>query len=85
MSDKNGWASIRAVEITIEPGDGVDMAKTVAAALSSLGWVPSEQEFNLTTTVNLQGSTDPQPVAGPTGPPPLRDERPSRPGIARAE
>lgn len=87
MADKNGWASIRAIEITIEPGDGFDVGKAIAATISSLGWAPAEQEFNLSATVGLNGPTDPPPVAGPTDPPPVAGarERPSRPGLAKVE
>lgn len=73
---KNGWASIRAMEVTIEPGDGLDMGKAIAATIAALGWAPPEAEFNLTENVGVNGPTDPPPVA--------EDARPSRPSVAKA-
>ena len=64
---KEGWVSLRAVELTIEPGEGVDMAKTIAAALASLGWGPGEAEFNLTANITTNNAAA---ATGPTDPPP---------------
>ena len=81
MSTKNGWASIRAVEITIEPGEGFDTGEAIASIMTSLGWAPpAEAEFNLTANVNTGGPTEPPPVAEERA-----KDRPSRPGAVRAE